>query len=430
MVESAKPRVAVVGSGIAGLSATLGLQDVCDVVVFEKRKCLGGHILPVAVTHPSGAPAAVDTGFVVFVPETYPRFVKLLDWLGVPHAPAITPFRITDELRDLSFPAAELLPLCGKAIPKACRSDLLRVYQALQRIRKDGLDWLDNVSVQAWADAQNFVTESVELGVVPWVASFWGLRPETVLAVSAPVALREIARNAGHGAMHRVVPDTKRYLDVLRDRVTATIRHTEVVSIRADARPTVVTSEGTETFDHVVVSTDAVDARRLLADVPGVADGLSGMLYEDTVAIVHRDTSLLPESKADWCTFHHRRRREADTTHTFTTWVFDLLHEWTHDPSTIETPTLLTTGAPGLLDSGWIDPDRTIEVFRHRHLVSTPKVVDALPSLPRLCDGQPVTLAASYLGLGALHEDALVAGIGGADQVRAELGLPAMAWPF
>lgn len=430
MVESSRPRVAVVGSGVAGLSATLGLQDVCDVVVFEKRSSVGGHILPVAVTAPSGAPAAVDTGFVVFVPETYPRFVKLLDWLGVPHAPAITPFRITDELRDLSFPAAELLPLCGKAIPKACRRDLLRVYQALQRIRKDGLDWLDNVSVQAWADAQGFVTESVELGVVPWVASFWGLRPETVLSVSAPVALREIARNAGHGTMHRVVPDTKRYLDLLRDHVTAPVRYAEVESIRADDRPAVITSEGTETFDHIVVSTDAMDARQLLADVPGVPDGLARVRYEDTVAIVHRDTSLLPESKADWCTFHHRRRRESDTTHTFTTWVFDLLHEWTNDPTSIETPTLLTTGAPGLLESGWIDPDKTLEVFRHRHLVSTPEVVDALPSLPRLCDGRPVTLAASYLGLGALHEDALVAGIGGADQVRAALGLPAMTWPF
>ena len=241
MVESSRPRVAVVGSGIAGLSATLGLQDVCDVAVFEKRSSVGGHILPVSVTDPTGAPAAVDTGFVVFVPETYPRFVKLLDWLGVPHASAITPFRITDEVRGLSFPAAELLPLCGKAIPKACRRDLLRVYQALQRIRTEGLDWLDNVSVQAWADAQGFAAESVELGVVPWVASFWGLRPETVLSVSARVALREIARNAGHGTMHRVVPDTKRYLETLRERVTATIRHAEVKSIGVEGVPTVVT---------------------------------------------------------------------------------------------------------------------------------------------------------------------------------------------
>lgn len=430
MVESSRPRVAVVGSGIAGLSAALGLQDACDVVVFEKRNTVGGHILPVSVTDPSGAPAAVDTGFVVFVPDTYPRFVRLLDWLDVPHASAITPFRITDELRELSFPAAELLPLCGKAIPKACRRDLLRVYQALQRIRKEGLGWLENISVQAWADAQGFVPESVELGVVPWVASFWGLRPETVLSVSAPVALREIARNAGHGTMHRVVPDTKRYLDVLRERVSATIEYAKAEAIGTTGTPTVVTASGTHTFDHVVVSTDAMDARRLLEAVPGVADGLAPIRYEDTVAIVHRDTSLLPTSKADWCTFHHRRRRDGDTTHTFTTWVFDLLHEWTDDPTHIDTPTLLTTGSPGLLESGWIDPAHTIEVFRHRHLVSTPDVVDALPALPRLCDGHPVTLAASYLGLGALHEDALVAGIRGADQVRSSLGLPPMNWPF
>ena len=161
-----------------------------------------------------------------------------------------------------------------------------------------------------------------------------------------------------------------------------------------------------------------------------MSDGLEAIRYEETVAIVHRDTSLLPESKADWCTFHHRRRRDGSTTHTFTTWVFDLLHEWTDDPSKIETPTLLTTGSPGLLESGWIDPEQTLEVFRHRHLVSTPQVVDALPTLPGLADGHPITLAASYLGLGALHEDALVAGMRGADETRAALGLEAMQWPF
>ncbi|MCR9159519.1 MAG: NAD(P)-binding protein [Nannocystaceae bacterium] len=430
MIESSRPRVAIVGSGIAGLSAALGLQDACDVIVFEKRSRVGGHILPVAVEDPRGASAAVDTGFVVFVPETYPRFVSLLDWLEVPHASAKTPFRITDDVRALSFPAAELLPLCGRAIPKACRRDLLRVYQALQRIRAEGLGWLDNVSVQAWAEAQGFQPESVELGVVPWVASFWGLRPQTVLSVSAPVALREIARNAGHGTMHRVVPDTQRYLDVLRQRVTAQVRHVEVESIALDAAPAVLTREGAERFDHVVVSTDAMDARRLLANVPGVSDGLAPIRYEDTVAVVHHDASLLPASKAKWCTFHHRRRRQGNATHAFTTWVFDLLHEWTDDPTRIDTPTLLTTGSPELLESGCIDSEQILEVFEHRHLVSTPQVVDTLPTLPGLCKGHPVTLAASYLGLGALHEDALIAGTTGADRVRAALNLPPMRWPF
>lgn len=430
MADSPRPRVAVVGSGIAGLTTVLGLQDVADVVVYERRNDVGGHILPVAVTDPAGRPTAVDTGFVVFVPETYPRFVKLLDWLGVEHAPAVTPFLVTDEVRGLSFPAAELLPLCGKAIPKACRRDLLRVYQALQRIRKEGLGWLDNVSLRAWVDAQGFQPESLELGILPWVASFWGLPAETVLEVSAPVALREIARNAGHDSMHRVVPHTGRYLDALRTRVSATVRHAEVQRVALGGRPSVVTEAGSEPFDHVVVATDAEQATRLLDEIPGLAEGLAPLRYEHTVAVVHRDLRLLPDSRVDWCTFHHRRGRAGGRAYACTTWVFDLLHEWTDDPTRIKTPTLLTTGSPDLLATGSIDPAHIVEAFHHRHLVSRPDVVDVLPRLPTLCDGHPITLAASYLGLGALHEDAIVAGVEGADRVRAALALPTKDWEF
>jgi hypothetical protein len=108
----------------------------------------------------------------------------------------------------------------------------------------------------------------------------------------------------------------------------------------------------------------------------------------------------------------------------------DLLHEWHTDPVAIETPTLLSTGDPGLVDEGLVDPQQTLAVFRHRHLVMTPAVVDALAGLPALDEGAPFTLAGSYTALGALHDDALGSGMRAADKVRGELGLPAMAWPW
>lgn len=219
-----RPRVAIIGSGIAGLSAALGLQDHCDTVLFEASERLGGHILPVAVPDPAGRPAAVDTGFTVFVPETYPRLTRMLAWLGVAHAAAPTRFRITDEVRELTFEPGDLLGMCGKRLPKACRRDLLRIYQTLLAIRRDGLEIIDNIPMAQWVARLGFQVESVELGVLPWVASFWGLQPETVLRVSARVALREIARNAGPLPMHCVRPSSQRYLERLLSKVHAEVR--------------------------------------------------------------------------------------------------------------------------------------------------------------------------------------------------------------
>ena len=423
------PSVAIIGGGVAGMTAALGLQDVAETVLFEARPELGGHILPVSV---EGAPSAVDTGFVVFVPESYPQCTGLLDWLGVRHAPANTPFRITDDLRDLSFPAAKLLELCGSAIPKRCRRELLRLYQCLIRIRKEGIAWVDNVPLDAWMRSQDFDEATAELGVLPWVASFWGLQPETVRGVSARVALREIARNAGPGSMHRVVPSTRAYLDAFTSRLAPTTVHrAEVRRIEVAACPGVEWATGRRSFDHVVVAVDAPGAARMLGEHDtDLGALLSSFDYEATAAVVHRDTRLLPDDRAQWCTFHHRRRNDADRVRSVTTWVFDLLNEWTDDAHAIDTPTLLTTGDPGLLGDGVIDPDSVIATFRHRHLVSTPSVVDAVSQIPALDEGQPFTLAGSYLGVGALHEDAVLSGMRAATVTRARLGLPTVRWPW
>ena len=414
------------------MTTALGLQDRCDVVLFEGREQLGGHILPHPVDDPRGQAAAVDTGFVVFVPETYRQFTALAAWLGVEHAEAVTKFRITDELRELSFPAADLLRLCGKRLPKECRRDLLRLYQSLLRIRREGLGWIDNVSLREWVTAQGYQTETVELGVVPWVASFWGLQPQTVLEVAAPVALREITRNAGPNPMHRVVPSTAGYLGAMVARLDRTeVRHQLVERITTSEGPRVHGAGSEEAFDRVVVATDAIDARRLLVDAPATTHTLlEPFRYEPTVAVVHRDPRYLPEDKAQWCTFHHRRRQDHDRTRSVTTWVLDLLHEWHTDPEAIGEPTLLTTCDRDLVDRELLDPAKTLAVYRHRHLVSTPAVLDAVKRLPQADEAQPFTLAGSYLRLGGLHEDALVSGVRAADKVRNELGLSPFRWPW
>lgn len=428
----ARPRVAIIGSGIAGLVAALGVQDACDAVLYEASARLGGHLLPAPVPDPQGRPAAVDTGFTVFVPETYPQLTRMLAWLGVEHGPAPTRFRITDEPRGLSFEPGDLLGMCGTRLPAACRRDLLRVAQALLEIRRRGPDVVGNVPLAEWVAQQGFAVESVELGVLPWVASFWGLQPETVLGVSARVALREIARNAGPYSMHCVRPSSQRYLERLLARLRCEVRHEAVRRVGLGPAPQVHDGTGAPaTYDRVIVATAADDARALLPDAPAhVHAVLATFRYEPTVAVLHRDARRLPADRAGWRTFHHHRRRDPDRVRSVTTWVLDLLHEWHADPCAIERPTLLSTGDPGLVDEGLVDPTLTLATFRHRHLVMTPAVVDALPRLRGLDAGAAFTLAGSYTGLGALHDDALASGMRAAGKVRRELGLPAMAWPW
>jgi len=415
-----RPRVAIVGAGIAGIGAALQLQDDHDVVLMDGAPEIGGHILPVRVDRPQGE-AWVDTGFVIFVAETYPRVCALLERLGVAHEPAATKFRIDDDPRGLSFEPGDLLRMCGKELPKRCRMELLRVHQALQRLRKDGMGSVDNVPMATWIEQLGLCDETAELGVLPWVASFWGLQPETVLKVAAPVALREISRNAGPHPMHHVIPSTRVYLDALIKALERSeIRRALVERVTLDGR--VIVNGQAEAFDRVILAVPADDARRLLADPPArLASVLETFHYEPTAAVLHHDTTLLPSDQTRWCTFHHRRREDADRRRSMTTWVLDLLHDWTDDPSTIERPTLLSTGDRGLLGDDVIAADAVHTRFEHRHLVMTPEVVDAVTQLEPATAGLSVVLAGSYCCVGALHEDALHSGQRAATRVRAAL---------
>ena len=415
-----RPRVAIVGAGIAGIGAALELQDDHDVVLMDAAEEIGGHILPIRVDGPDGD-AWVDTGFVIFVAETYPRVCALLEKLGVAHEPAATKFRIDDDLRGLSFEPGDLLRMCGKELPKRCRIELLRVHQALQKLRKDGMQSVDNVSMAAWIERLGLCEETAELGVLPWVASFWGLQPETVLKVAAPVALREISRNAGPNPMHHVVPSTRVYLDALIAALEPTeIRRARVERVTLDAE--VIVDGKAEAFDRVILAVPADDARRVLADPPPrLADLLETFHYEPTAAVLHHDTGLLPSDRARWCTFHHRRRDDPDRRRSMTTWVLDLLHAWTDEPTSITKPTLLSTGDRGLLGPDVIDPELVHTRFEHRHLVMTPEVVDAVGQLEPATEGLSMVLAGSYCCVGALHEDALRSGQRAASRVRAGL---------
>lgn len=421
--DTGRPKVAIVGGGIAGLTAALGLQDVCEVTVFEADR-LGGHILPVSVSDPAGQPAFVDTGFVVFVPSTYPRFTRMLECLEVAHEPAATRFRITDDLRGLSFEPGDLMALCGREIPFECRRDLTHLFGILRSVRHRGLDAIENISMEDWLIANRYRVETIELGVLPWIASFWGLQSEDVLSFSARVALREIARIAGPYKMHRVVPSTKYYLD----RLLGALDQTTFASVRVERvttaeGPHIETSADRLRFDHVVLAVRAETARELLVDAPTARATLANVPYASTVAVVHRDTSDLPEDHKLWRTFHHRRRADGDRTRSVTTWILDFLHAFRADGAKPNTPWLLTTGDPGLLDHALIDPSQIVTTFRHRHLVQTPAMVNTLATLGRIDEGQAFTLAGSYCALGGLHEEALGSGLRAANKVRRELAL-------
>ena len=101
-------KIAVIGSGIAGMAAAHYLSDDHEVHLYESSLRLGGHTATLDVQDADGTPLAIDTGFIVFNDRTYPRFIALLDKLGIASRPTRMSFSVSDALTGLEYAGSSL----------------------------------------------------------------------------------------------------------------------------------------------------------------------------------------------------------------------------------------------------------------------------------------------------------------------------------
>ena len=110
MNSQTRPRVAIVGSGISGLTAAYRLHPQVEIDVFEQNDWIGGHTHTVDISL-NGTSYAVDTGFIVFNEWTYPRFLNLLSEIGLSHQDTDMSFSVMSETTGIEYAGTNLSTL-------------------------------------------------------------------------------------------------------------------------------------------------------------------------------------------------------------------------------------------------------------------------------------------------------------------------------
>lgn len=192
--------VAVVGGGIAGLIAARELHDACDVVLYEAAPRLGGHARTIDVEH-EGRSFAVDTGFVVFNPETYPGLTALFATLGVATQPTDMSFGVRCERTGLEYsgtgprglfaqPANALRPSFHRLLAEIVRFN----RRAARDVAADRPEALDG-TVRDWLRRGGFSAALAERYVVPLGAAIWSAPPAGLLDFPARFFLGFLANH-------------------------------------------------------------------------------------------------------------------------------------------------------------------------------------------------------------------------------------------
>ncbi|MCA8902018.1 MAG: FAD-dependent oxidoreductase [Hyphomonas sp.] len=402
-------RIAVIGSGIAGLGAAWALKDTADVTLFEADTRAGGH----ACTHVfdyDGHETAVDLGFIVYNGLNYPNLTGLFDALGMATRGSDMSFAVSDpngwewasSARGLFAQKRNLLsPRFHRFWRTILRfNDIARAELAAGKIGPE--------SLRSWLDRHGFEADFRENYVLPMGAAIWSTPEDRMLDYPALSFFRFFEN---HRLMHRERP---------KWRTVTGGSQAYVARVCADLGPRLRLGEGvrrifpfgdhvaietkagrTDVFDHVIAATHSdVTLSMVEASYPDQVFLLRSMKYRPNAIYLHRDPALMPKRRAAWASWNVLKQESGDICLSY--WMNRL------QGLTEERPVFITLNPD--------TPPREDLTF-HRYVFDHPQfdaaAEAAVRGLKRLQGRGGLWLAGAWMGSG-FHEDGLKSGLSAA----------------
>lgn len=411
--DSALPpmRIAVVGSGIAGLSAAWLLGQKHAVTLFEAEPRLGGHSHTVDAPGPEGE-VAVDTGFIVYNAPNYPNLTALFDHLGVPTKAASMSFAVSLDDGALEYGSTSLAALFAQkrnlANPRfwGMIGDLLRFHRTAPR----DLPALEGslLSLGDYLAERRYGAAFRDQHLLPQAAAIWSSSIGQMLGYPAAAFIRFYLnhRLLRVGLKHNwstVDGGSREYVERLAAAFTGeTRRASPVVGVARDAAGCEIrTADGARRrFDRVLIATHSDQALGLLDDPTEAEDELLGAIrYQANRAVLHRDPKLMPRRRAAWASWNY----VGDGATGGVTYWMNLLQG-------LKGPPLFVSLNPGVEP----DPASVIRDLTYEHPVFDARAIEAQRRLWTLQGGQHTWFAGAWFGSG-FHEDGLQAGLAAAE---------------
>ncbi|WP_408897640.1 FAD-dependent oxidoreductase [Nocardioides sp. R1-1] len=405
-------RIAVVGSGVAGLTAAyLASRPAtgAQVTLLEADDRLGGHADTHLVTDPTGRELRIDSGFIVHNRRTYPVLTRILDELGVATQESEMSMSTSDEVTGLEWAGAlgrrGLFPsgTGNHRNPAYLRmlTEIPRFHRAARRLLESGAGELTTLA--AFLDRHRFSPYFRRHFMEPLVAAVWSCDPDSALDYPATYLFAFLRHHGmlavlGSPTWRTVSGGSATYVAAVAAAVEAAggrIRtSTPVLAVEdTDEGVELTIPAGREAYDAVVVATHPHQALGLLAaPTPLQKEVLDAIPYASNTALLHTDTRLLPRARDAWASWNFRRPRVAQDRVRVT---YDLTRL---QRLPTDTSYLVTLGGEDV-----VDPATVLVRREYAHPLYTPESVAAQARLPEI-DSDRIVFAGAYHGWG-FHED-------------------------
>ncbi len=406
-------KVAIIGTGIAGMGCGHFLHQKYDLTFFEQNDYIGGHTNTITIDE-DGKPVYIDTGFMVFNYATYPNLCDLFEKIKAPVKKS-----------DMSFSVQHLesgLEYCGSGLNGlfAQRKNIfnfryIKMLQQIARFNKESVRVLENPKYADYSLGQyikefNFGDDMLWKYLVPMSSAVWSTPMELMLDFSA-VSLIRFFKNHGFLGLntqhqwYTLNNGSQAYREILikpfKDKILTNNGAVKVA--RKGSRAVVSDSKGTvREFDKVIFASHADQTLRLLEE-PNEDEKrlLSVFKYQPNSATIHTDESLMPKNKRVWSSWNYRIENKNGKQVPTTIYWMNRLQQVSKNKNYFVSIAALP---------GSIDKNKILKVIEYEHPLFDVAAMQAQKELYKLNETGPLYYCGSYFKYG-FHEDAFTSAV-------------------
>ena len=413
-------RIAIIGSGISGLTAAYLLNHDHEITLYEANDHIGGH----THTHDieiEGKIWAVDSGFIVYNERTYPNFIRILDELGVERKPTRMGFSVKSVSNDLEYAGHSLDGLFSQR-RNLIRPSFWRMIKSILRFKKESEEQLNelplDMTIGSFLEKNHYPSEFIEHFIIPMGAAIWSTMPNMMTEIPAVFFIRFFQNHGilaikdkptwwviNGGSKNYVKKMTAGFIDrIMVSTPVKRVKRNDSIEIIAGS-PQHMTR-----FDAVVFACHSDQALALLAD-PSYAENeiLRAITYQKNDVLLHTDHSVLPTRRKAWSSWNYQLDSDPERPVALT-----------YNMNILQGLESSVTFCVTLNDPEAVSPDRIIKEITYHHPLITVESISAQKRKNEISGVNNTYYCGAYWHNG-FHEDGVVSAMDACELLAANL---------